>query len=45
LPPSKRQYVNALAKELNEAQIKREIRNLPKTERKKKRKKSDTWFF
>jgi len=46
LPPSKRQYVNALAKELNEAQIKREIKNIPKIERKKKRrKKSDAWLF
>jgi len=45
MPPSKRQYVNALVKELNEAQIKREIGKIPKTERKKKRKKSGTWFF
>jgi hypothetical protein len=35
--PTKRKYVNALAKELNEEQINEEIKNMPKPERKKKR--------
>ena len=46
LPPSKRQYVTALAKELNETQINREIKNMPKRKAKKKRKrKESSWFF
>lgn len=46
LPPTKKQYVNALAKELSEAQIKREIKNIPKEEAKKKRKREKgNWFF
>ncbi|MDI6904349.1 MAG: HNH endonuclease signature motif containing protein [Candidatus Bathyarchaeia archaeon] len=47
LGPSKRQYVTALSKELNEKQINREIKNMPKQEHKKKRKrkKSGDWVF
>jgi hypothetical protein len=36
LAPSKRQYVNALAKELNSDQIAKEVENIPKPEPKKK---------
>jgi hypothetical protein len=46
LPPTKKQYVNALARELSEAQIKREIKNIPKEEAKKKGKREkSSWFF
>jgi sulfur relay (sulfurtransferase) DsrC/TusE family protein len=41
LAPSKRQYVNALAKELTEEQINRELEHIPKQEPRKKRKKKD----
>jgi hypothetical protein len=45
LAPTKRQYINALAKELTEEQISKEVRNIPKQEPKKKRKpKSDSIF-
>lgn len=43
--PSKRQYVNALTKELSEEQISREIKNMPKQEPRKKRKtKKSGWW-
>ena len=46
LPPTKRQYVNALAKKLTAKQISHGIKNMPKQKPKKKRKKrSDDWFF
>ena len=46
LPPTKRQYVNALAKELTAEQINREIKNIPEQKPKRKRKKrSSDWFF
>jgi len=45
LAPSKRQYVTALAKELTEAQVNREIRHMPKQERKKKRKRKTSNSF
>ena len=45
LSPTKRQYVNALAKELTVEQINREIKNIPKSKPKKKRKKSSSWLF
>ncbi|MEM4713839.1 MAG: HNH endonuclease [Candidatus Bathyarchaeia archaeon] len=46
-PPTKRQYVNALAKELTIEQINREINNMPKpkTKPKKKWRKSSGWLF
>ena len=37
--PSKRQYINALAKELTSEQIGEEVKNMPKPEPKKKRRK------
>jgi len=39
LAPSKRQYVTALAKELTNEQIAKEIKNVPKPEPKKKHRK------
>jgi hypothetical protein len=46
LAPSKRQYVNALAKELTYEQVNREVKRIPKPEHpKKKRKKSSGWLF
>ena len=45
LPPSKRQYVTALSKELNEVQIIKELRHMPKREVKRKRKKKSSWLF
>ena len=45
LAPTKRQYVNSLAKELNEEQINEEIKNMPKREPKKKRKRRSSSFF
>ncbi len=49
LPPSKRQYINALAKELSLEKIEHEIENIPKEKPekkpKKKKKKSGGWFF
>jgi HNH endonuclease len=46
IAPSKRQYVNALAKDLTFEQIEKEIKNVPKPEPKKKtrKKKSSSWF-
>lgn len=38
LPPSKRQFVNALAKELTETQILREVSRMPKPKKKSKKK-------
>jgi hypothetical protein len=43
--PTKRQYVNALAKELTEKQVNEEIKNMPKPERKKKRKGRNDSFW
>jgi hypothetical protein len=46
MAPTKRQYVNALAKELTNEQISNEIKNVPKPAPKKKhRKKSNSFFF
>ena len=46
LAPSKRQYVTALAKEITEEKINRELKHMPKQERKKKRKrKTNEWSF
>lgn len=47
IQPSKRQYVNALAKALNVEEIKSKITSMPKPERKKKpaKKKSGFWDF
>ena len=46
LAPSKRQYVNALAKELTNEQIAKEIKNVPKPEPKKRHiKKSSSFLF
>jgi hypothetical protein len=44
LVPSKHQYVNALAKELTNEQIAKEIRNVPKPEPKKKHRKKSSSF-
>ena len=46
ITPSKRQYVNALAKELTNEQIAKEIKNVPKQQpKKKRRKKGNSYFF
>jgi hypothetical protein len=46
LAPTKAQYVNALAKELNSEQITEEVKNVPKPEpKKKRRKKNDSYSF
>jgi hypothetical protein len=45
LPPSKRQYVNALAKELTQEKIISELKNMPKPEPKKKQKKKSEKGF
>jgi hypothetical protein len=42
--PSKSKYVNALAKELNSEQVAKEIKNIPKPEPKKKRRKKNNSF-
>ena len=46
LAPTKRQFVNALAKELTSQQVAEELKTMPKPEPKKKRrkKKSSSWF-
>lgn len=45
LPPSKRQYVNALAKEITQEQIVSELKNIPKPKPKKKQKKRNEKGF
>jgi hypothetical protein len=43
--PSKRQYINAIAKRLSAEDIKKKLASMPKVERKKRRaKRSHSWF-